>query len=94
MIPFLRITALASLFSSLALWYFHGARMGLWKTSIETINEVPIVEGMPELGVQQKITWTDQFVSGLETPIAGFVVFLLLFILSKILKRRLKNSAN
>ena len=94
MIPFLRITALASLFGSLSLWYSHGARMGLWKTSIETIKEVPIVEGMPELGVQQKITWTDEFVSGLETPIAGFVAFLLLFILSKILKRRLKNSAN
>ena len=46
-----------------------GARVAFWLTSIEERKEVPIVEGMPELGTQTQITWKEQFVSGIETPI-------------------------
>ena len=47
-------------------------RMAFWATSIAIQEEIPVVEGMPELGTQTKITWLDQFVCGIETPIAGF----------------------
>ena len=39
-----------------------GARVALWLTSIEERKEVPIVEGMPELGTQTQVTWKEQFV--------------------------------
>ena len=94
MILVIRLFALALSMASFGLWYQDGARMGLWQTSVGTIVEIPIVEGMPELGVQEKIVWTEKFVSGVETPLGGLVVFLLLFILSQFLKRRLKKKGN
>jgi hypothetical protein len=34
---------------------------------------------MPELGTQTQIIWKDQFVSGIESPIIGFIFSLVLF---------------
>ena len=53
-----------------------GARVAFWLTSIEERKEVPIVEGMPELGTQTQITWKEQFVSGIETPLLGLILSL------------------
>ena len=63
-----------------------GARVAFWLTSIEERKEVPIVEGMPELGTQTQITWKEQFVSGIETPLLGLILslgLLAFFILRK-----------
>ena len=67
-----------------------GARVAFWLTSIEERKEVPIVEGMPELGTQTQITWKEQFVSGIETPIFGLVVSLAVFAVFYL--RKLKKS--
>ena len=67
-----------------------GARVAFWLTSIEERKEVPIVEGMLELGTQTQITWKEQFVSGIETPIFGLVVSLA--VLAVFYLRKLKKS--
>ena len=67
-----------------------GARVAFWLTSIEERKEVPIVEGMPELGTQTQITWKEQFVSGIETPIFGLVASLGVFAVFYL--RKLKKS--
>ena len=56
-----------------------GARVAFWLTSIEERKEVPIIEGMPEVGTQTQVTWKEQFVSGIETPILGLVTSLGVF---------------
>ena len=94
MVAFLRLAGIAFLLSSLALWSWDGSHPGLWKTSVETFVETPIIEGMPEYGTQRQIIWTDKFVSGVETPLIGFVVCLCLFIFSIFLKRRLNKKTN
>ena len=58
---------------ALCVWGKDGARIGLWLTSVEDKKEIPIVDGMPELGTQTQIIWKEQFVSGIETPIFGLV---------------------
>jgi hypothetical protein len=60
----------------LGVWVKDGARVAFWLTSIEERKEVPIVEGMPDLGTQTQVTWKEQFVSGIETPILGLVTSL------------------
>ena len=90
----LRILALALLLASLGLWQHHGFRLGFWQTSVQVETEVPIIEEMPELGTQRKIEWKNQFVSGIETPLAGLLAFLALMILAQTLKRRLKKREN
>ena len=72
-------------------WFFDGARFAFWVTSVETLKDVPIVEGMPELGTQTQLTWEDQFVSGIETPILGLVVSALALLLVLMMERRKKN---
>ena len=52
-------------------WVYHGARLSFWATSTRTIEEIPIIEGMPELGTQSKVTWQEGFVCGIETPVIG-----------------------
>ena len=78
----LRSLSLVILCFGVGLWWYHGAQPGLWKTSVENRLEIPIVEGMPELGSQEKIVWEDRFVSGIETPILSLVLALLLWGLS------------
>jgi len=72
-----------------------GARVAFWLTSIEERKEVPIVEGMPELGTQTQVTWKEQFVSGIETPLIGVLVSLIiLLVFHRVIKLRAnkKNS--
>lgn len=93
-ILYVRLTGIACLVSSLALWWSHGSNVAFWKTSVEEIVEIPIIEGMPEFGTQRQIIWTDRFVCGVETPLIGFGLCLCLFILSIFIKRRLNNKKN
>ena len=72
-------------------WISDGSRMAFWATSIAIQEEVPVVEGMPELGTQTKITWVDQFVCGIETPIIGFVLSALFLFIKIYRKRSLKK---
>jgi hypothetical protein len=73
------IFCLLPLSLSLWLWVKDGYRFAFWVTSVEEKKEVPIVDGMPELGTQTQIIWTDQFVSGIESPIIGLFFSLALF---------------
>ena len=84
----LRSLSLAILCFGPGLWWYHGAQLGLWKTSVENRIEIPIVEGMPELGTQEKIVWEDRFVSGIETLILSLVLALLLWSLSFLIFRQ------
>ena len=65
------------------------ARVAFWLTSIEERKEVPIVEGMPELGTQTQVIWHEQFVSGLETPLLGILLSIVLYF---ILNRRFNQK--
>ena len=67
------IFCLLPLTLSLWVWVQDGYRFAFWVTSVEEKKEVPIVDGMPELGTQTQIIWKDQFVSGIESPIIGFI---------------------
>ena len=75
------IFCLLPLSLSLWLWVKDGYRFAFWVTSVEEKKEVPIVDGMPELGTQTQIIWTDQFVSGVETPLIGVLLTLILFLI-------------
>ena len=68
-----------------------GARVAFWLTSIEERKEVPIVEGMPELGTQTQVTWKEQFVSGIETPLIGALLSLIILL---VFHRVIKFGAN
>ena len=83
--------ALLPFLLSLMYWISDGSRMAFWATSIAIQEEIPIVEGMPELGTQTKITWLDQFVCGIETPIAGFFLSAFFLFIKIYRKRSLKN---
>ena len=54
-------------------WIKDGCLIAFWKTSVGEKKEIPIVEGMPELGTQTQIIWREQFVCGIETPLLGLV---------------------
>lgn len=84
------LICLFPLLIGLGVWVKDGARVAFWLTSIEERKEVPIVEGMLELGTQTQITWKEQFVSGIETPIFGLVVSLA--VLAVFYLRKLKKS--
>ena len=70
---------LLPLLVGVGVWIKDGARVAFWLTSIEERKDVPIVEGMPELGTQTQIIWKEQFVSGIETPIFSLVASLGVF---------------
>ena len=78
----LRSLSLVILCFGAGLWWYHGAQPGLWKTSVENRVEIPIIEGMPELGTQEQIVWEDRFVAGIETPILSLVLALFVWSLS------------
>jgi hypothetical protein len=78
----LRSLSLVILCFGVGLWWYHGAQPGLWKTSVENRVEIPIIEGMPELGTQEQIVWEDRFVAGIETPILSLVLALFAWSLS------------
>ena len=73
-------------FFGAGVWVKDGTRFAFWLTSVKEKKEIPIVEGMPELGTQTQITWKEQFVSGIETPLLGLILslgLLAFFILRK-----------
>ena len=73
-------------FLGAGVWVKDGTRFAFWLTSVKEKKEIPIVEGMPELGTQTQITWKEQFVSGIETPLLGLILslgLLAFFILRK-----------
>ena len=78
----LRALSLLILCFGVGLWCYHGAQPGLWKTSVENRVELPIIEGMPELGTQEQIVWENRFVAGIETPILALVLALFVWSLS------------
>lgn len=78
------LVAFVSLSASIFIWYEHGARTGLWETSVKTTREIPIIDGMPELGFQQQVTWEEKLVLGIETPIAGVILFIVSILTSLI----------
>lgn len=79
----LRITLISLLpfLVGIGVWVKDGARIAFWLTSVENREEIPIVEGMPELGTQTQITWKEQFVSGIETPLVGILAASILFLI-------------
>ena len=76
---------------SFYLWSRDGSRVAFWQTSVENRIEVPIIEGMPELGTQTQIVWEERFVSGIETPLIGLVTSAFLFLLFYFRLRRTLN---
>ncbi|MBT3667638.1 MAG: hypothetical protein HN548_09190 [Opitutae bacterium] len=85
------IFCLLPLTLSLWLWVKDGYRFAFWLTSVEEKKEVPIIDGMPELGTQTQIIWKDQFVSGIETPLLGVLLTSILFL---ILLNRINSNPN
>lgn len=61
-------------FLTITYWLYDGARFSFWATSIEIREEIPVVDGMPELGTQTKVVWIDKFLCGIETPIIGLIL--------------------
>ena len=78
------LISLLPLLIGIGIWFMDGARVAFWLTSVEEKKEIPIVEGMPELGTQTQIVWKDQFVSGIETPLIGLIITLILFLIFRI----------
>ena len=64
-------------------------RLGFWLTSVEEKKEIPIINGMPELGTQTQIVWQDKFVSGVETPLIGLLLSISLVVFFYIRKQRM-----
>ncbi len=81
----------APLVFTVGYWVLDGSRFSLWANMVETREEIPVVEGLPELGTQTKVTWKEELVCGIETPVFGLVLSLVLFIILLCKKRGLKN---
>jgi len=76
------------------LWVKDGSRLSFWATSEEIHQEVPIIEGMPELGSQTQVIWKDRFICGVETPILGLTFSSLLALGLFYQKRSLKKLSH
>lgn len=85
------IFCLLPLILSLWIWVKDGYRFAFWVTSVEDQKEIPIVDGMPELGTQTQIIWKEQFVSGVESPLLGLFVSLSLLAFFFIRKQRVSG---
>jgi hypothetical protein len=82
------LISLLPLLIGIGVWLKDGARVAFWLTSVEEKKEIPIVNGMPELGTQTQIIWKEQFVSGVESPLLGFFVSCILLTFFLIRKKR------
>ena len=82
---------LPHLFSLLGIGCWMGPVFPYGQIWLKTREEIPVVEGMPELGTQTKVTWKEELVCGIETPVFGLVLSLVLFIILLCKKRGLKN---
>ncbi|MEK9772355.1 MAG: hypothetical protein VW576_02210 [Opitutae bacterium] len=85
------LLSLTPLIVTFGYWIADGARVSPWATRVESREEIPVVDGMPELGTQTKVTWTDEFVCGIETPLAGLCLTLVILTVQLCQKRGLKN---
>ena len=83
--------ALIPIFIGIGFWLKDGARLSFWANHIEVRDEIPVIEGMPELGTLTKVTWIDQFVCGVETPLISLLVSFLILFFQIYFKRSLKN---
>jgi len=72
-------------------WIKDGAHFSFWSTSTQLREEVPVIEGMPELGTQTKVTWKKELISGIETPLSGLFFTCTLAAWMILRKRSLKN---
>ena len=70
------------------IWGRDGWKIAFWQTSVAKRIEIPIVEGMPELGTQTQVIWEERFVSGIEMPLVGLAASVLLFFFFYIKLRR------
>jgi hypothetical protein len=86
------LISLIPLLIGIGVWLKDGARVAFWLTSVEEKKEIPIVDGMPELGTQTQIIWKEQFVSGVESPLLGLFVTWTLFLLIKQGLRKKKSN--
>jgi len=68
------LISLLPLLIGIGVWLKDGARVAFWLTSVEEKKEIPIVDGLPELGTQTQIIWKEQFVSGVESPLLGLYI--------------------
>lgn len=80
---------LSPFFLAVGYWLVDGARFSFWATKIEIREEIPVIDNMPELGTQIKVTWIDQFVCGIETPLIGLLLSVVTLIFKIFLKRSL-----
>ncbi len=80
---------LSPFFLAVGYWLVDGARFSFWATKIEIREQIPVIDNMPELGTQIKVTWIDQFVCGIETPLIGLLLSVVALILKIFLKRSL-----
>ena len=76
----------------LIVWVWHGARLGFWVTSVEKIVEVPVVPGMPELGLMESVVTEERFLTGIETPVGALALALLLWGISFLFSDKNENS--
>lgn len=83
---------LCPFFLTLIFWVKDGANLSFWSTSTQIREEVDVIEGMPELGTQTKITWKKEFITGIETPLSGFLLTCSLATWMILRKRSLKNQ--
>jgi hypothetical protein len=86
-----RLSAALVLALGLGVWLWHGARIGFWVTSVEKRVEVPVVPGMPELGMMETVVREDRFLSGIETPLGALALALLLWGLSFLFPESTQN---
>ena len=75
------------------IWGRDGWRLAFWQTSVAKEMEVPIVEGMPELGTQTQVVWQEQFISGIESPLIGIILSLILSLAFILLLRKRNGSS-
>ena len=75
-------------------WGYSGGRLSLWASQVQLKEEIPIVEGMPELGTQTNIGWRKQFVPGIETPLTGFFLTSGIFLIISAKRSLKKKSAS
>ncbi len=74
-----RLVAIPILSGGVGIWTWHGSRTGFWVTSVDKRVEVPVVPGMPELGMMESVVTEDIFLTGIETPVVALALALLLW---------------
>ena len=87
-----RLSLIPVLSLGLGSWLYHGARLGFWVTSVEKRVDVPVVPGMPELGMMESVVREDRFLTGIETLVATLALALFLWGISFLFPDTNQNS--